>query len=132
MRSIIRLVAAGAVSLPILVGAAGLASADVEYEQSYSAATAQGAVTHSVESGAGHGYAYFHEQFLGAGPQGAGYYQQGSFSHPHGAHYGQQWGFSGPEGAFSGSVGSSAEADHHESHDQEGHDQEGHDHHADD
>jgi len=110
MRSIIRLLAAGAVALPVLVGAAGIASADAEYEDSTVAATPFGAGIHTVESGADEdGVAYFYESFLGAGPMGAGFEQTGSLSYPGGAAYGHEFGFVGPFGAVAGDTESSAD-----------------------
>jgi hypothetical protein len=73
MRSIIRAIAAGALSLPIIIGAAGIASADVEYDQNHVSATHYGAAVYDQASGADdYGNAYFYEQWQVAGPDGAG------------------------------------------------------------
>ncbi|MBB5959612.1 hypothetical protein FHS29_006233 [Saccharothrix tamanrassetensis] len=86
MRTLYRLIAAGALSAPLLIGAAGLASADTDYHQSHTGAGPYGAYHHSVWSGTdGHNHSYYHEHFSWAGPEGAG---TGHVSASAGDHYG--------------------------------------------
>lgn len=71
MRMITVAVAAGAVALPLTLGAAGIASADT-YGQQDSVATPDGATSQSVHASAGdNGDATFHQYNLTAGPDGA-------------------------------------------------------------
>ena len=115
MRSVIRFIAAGAVSLPLLIGAAGIASADsgthAEHENYTVAASSEGALVHEVQAGAHeHGVAYFHESFVGAGSEGAGYYEVTAVSYPGGAHYEDEYAFAGPHGAVVGGAESSVDS----------------------
>lgn len=110
MRSLIRLAAAGAVALPILIGAAGIASADVEYDHEGVAATADGAVQHVVMSGAEeNGNSYWAEQWLAAGPDSAGTLTTVAWTWYGDAGYFQQYTYSGEEGAFAGETSALAD-----------------------
>ncbi|MFI9010479.1 hypothetical protein ACIGNX_24900 [Actinosynnema sp. NPDC053489] len=116
MRSIIRLVAAGALSLPLVLGAAGIASADVEFDQNAASATADGATVYDLASGAdAHGNSYFVQVFEAAGPYGAGSYLQAAWTYHGDAGYFEDYAFSGHEGAWTGDT--SAHANSHHGHD---------------
>ncbi|MGM1064250.1 hypothetical protein [Saccharothrix sp. Mg75] len=115
MRTVIRFIAASAVSLPLLIGAAGIASADpgthTEHENYTVAASSEGSFVHEVEAGAyDDDVAYFHEGFVGAGSEGAGYYEVSAVSYPGGAHYEDEYAFAGPHGAVVGGAESSADS----------------------
>ncbi|GAA1337362.1 hypothetical protein [Saccharothrix algeriensis] len=72
MRTLYRFLVAGALSAPLVIGAAGIASADTHYHHSSSAAGPDGAWNYCVVSGTdGHGGTYYHENLSWAGPQGA-------------------------------------------------------------
>jgi hypothetical protein len=123
MRSIIRLAAAGAVALPLLIGTAGLASADVDYDHGVTFAGPDGSGLHYVASGANeHGQAYYYELFTHAGPEGSGVYEQGSFTDGESAHYFDDWSFAGPEGAVTGFTNANADHHDHHHHDDDHHD----------
>ncbi|MFE9743673.1 hypothetical protein ACFYOT_02085 [Saccharothrix saharensis] len=110
MRSIIRLVAAGALSLPLVIGAAGIASADVEYDQGSASATADGATVHDLASGAdAYGNSYFFEQYQVAGNYGAGSFTVAAWTYDGNAGYYDSYAWSSPEGAWTGDT--SAQAD---------------------
>ncbi|WP_033441124.1 hypothetical protein [Saccharothrix sp. NRRL B-16314] len=114
MRSIIRLIAAGALSLPIIIGAAGIASADVEFDQNNASATQHGAAVYDLASGADdHGNAYFYEQWQVAGPYGAGSVTVASWVHNGDAGYFDHYAWADAYGAWTGSTHASADgADH--------------------
>lgn len=122
MRSIIRLAAAGALALPIFIGAAGIASADAEYDHGDVSATSDGATVHEIASGVDeNGDSYFVEQYLGAGPDGAGSLLQAAWTDDGDAGFYEEWTFSGPHGAYAGDTSAYAEAhdwydgdDHHD------------------
>jgi hypothetical protein len=110
MRSIIRLVAAGALALPIIIGASGIASADVEFDQSNASATADGAVIHDLISGAdGEGTSYFYEGYEVAGPYGAGSFYVLTWTWQGNAGYADGYAWSSPDGAWTGSTGATAD-----------------------
>jgi hypothetical protein len=110
MRSIIRLVAASALSLPLVIGAAGIASADVEYDQNNASASADGASVHDLASGAdAYGNSYFFEQYQVAGQYGAGSFTVAAWTYEGDAGYFDFYAWSSPNGAWTGST--SAEAD---------------------
>lgn len=120
MRSIIRLVAAGALSLPLLIGAAGIASADVEYDQNAASASADGATVYDLASGAdGHGNSYYVVQFETAGPYGAGSFFQAAWTYDGNAGYADGYAWSSPDGAWTGST--SAHAHSHDWYDDDEH-----------
>lgn len=111
MRSIIRLVAASALSLPIIIGAAGIASADVEFDQSDVAATSQGASVYDQAAGADdYGNSYYYEQYQLAGEDGAGSFLVVSWVYDGHAGYYDYYNWSGPEGAYTGDTSATAEA----------------------
>ncbi|QQQ76984.1 hypothetical protein IOD16_39620 [Saccharothrix sp. 6-C] len=113
MRSIIRLVAASALSLPIVIGAAGIASADVEFDQNNASASADGATLHDLASGAdGEGNSYFYESYELAGPYGAGNYTLLTWTYQGGAGYFDQYAWSSPDGAWVGSTSATADDGH--------------------
>ncbi len=110
MRSIIRLIAAGALSLPLVIGAAGIASADVEYDQSHASASADGAAVYDQASGAnGYGDSYYFQQFQAAGPHGAGSWTQAAWTFEGNAGYYDNYAWSSDHGAWTGET--SAQAD---------------------
>lgn len=104
MRSIIRFVVAAVAALPLMIGAAGLASADVvEYDGGTAAAGSDGAVIHNVVAGASEEYSYFAEDYLYAGEDGAGYWAQLSWTYEgDNAGHHEVWSFSGDDGAATG------------------------------
>ena len=109
MRSIIRLVAAGALSLPIIIGAAGIASADAEFDQSDVAATSQGASVYDQASGADdYGNSYFYEQYQLASEQGAGSFLVVTWVYDGHAGYYDHYSWSGPDGAWAGDTSATA------------------------
>jgi len=111
MRSIIRLVAAGALSLPLIIGAAGIASADVEFDQGNVSATADGATVHEQAAGADdYGNTYFYEIYEVAGPYGAGAFGQAAFTWDGNAVYFDGYAWSGQEGAYTGYTAAEATA----------------------
>ncbi|MBE1500579.1 hypothetical protein H4696_007679 [Amycolatopsis lexingtonensis] len=69
MRTIRRTMAAGALALPLTLGAAGIASAD-SFGSTQVQAGPDGAATHSVQSGTHRGGSTFHENSTAAGPDG--------------------------------------------------------------
>ncbi|MEU7527166.1 hypothetical protein AB0A74_15640 [Saccharothrix sp. NPDC042600] len=82
MRTLHRLIAAGALAAPLLVAGAGLASADAAYGQQTAVAGPGGAWTHTVVAFAdGEGNTYFHEHAAAAGPEGAGSFSTTSWTH---------------------------------------------------
>ncbi|MCC8247988.1 hypothetical protein [Saccharothrix luteola] len=110
MRSIIRLVAAGALALPIVIGASGIASADVEFDTNSASASADGATIHDLASGAdGEGGSYFFESYEVAGPYGAGSFFVLTYTYDGNAGYHDGYAWSSPDGAWTGST--SAQAD---------------------
>ncbi|MEU4763435.1 hypothetical protein AB0H12_09280 [Actinosynnema sp. NPDC023794] len=112
MRSIIRLVAASALALPIVIGASGIASADVEFDQNNASATADGATLHDLASGAdGEGGSYFYEAYEVAGPYGAGSFYVLTYTWEGSAGYHDGYAWSSPDGAWTGSTSAHAEAD---------------------
>lgn len=114
MRSIIRLVAAGALSLPLIIGAAGIASADVEFDQNNASATANGATVHDLASGAdGEGGSYFYESYEVAGPYGAGSFYVLAWTWQGNAGYHDGYAWSSPEGAWTGSTSAHADDNHY-------------------
>jgi hypothetical protein len=114
MRSIIRLVAASALSLPLVIGAAGIASADVEYDQNAASATADGATVYDLASGAdAYGNSYFFQQFQAAGPYGAGSFTQAAWTYDGNAGYFDHYAWSSPDGAWTGSTLAQADANHY-------------------
>ncbi|PSL54081.1 hypothetical protein B0I31_107135 [Saccharothrix carnea] len=111
MRSIIRLVAASALSVPLVIGAAGIASADVEFDQSDVAANANGAVVYDQAAGADdYGNSYYYEQAQLASPYGAGSYLVVSWVYDGHAGYYDHYSWSGPEGAYAGDTSATADA----------------------
>ncbi|XVV07514.1 hypothetical protein ACQPW3_19890 [Actinosynnema sp. CA-248983] len=112
MRTLHRLVAAGALAAPLLIAGAGLASADAGYGQQTSVAGPNGAWTHTVVAFADDdGNAFFHEHAAAAGPDGAGSFSTTSWAgdghHGHGdwhhgssAGYYSQEAFAGYDGAY--------------------------------
>ncbi|MDQ2586502.1 hypothetical protein [Saccharothrix yanglingensis] len=120
MRNITRLIAASFVSAPVLIGAAGLASAsaeDVHHEHEVSVATSEGAGSEGVYSGVVDGVAFFLEHESWADDEGAYSEETGSLAGGHGwggdhgsdgAHYWNSTHYAGEEGAFSESVESHA------------------------
>ena len=122
MRTLHRLIAAGALSAPLLIGAAGMASADAEYGQTTAVAGPNGAWFHSVHSVADdHGNACFHEHAAAAGPDGAGSFSvHACAGHGyHGGHHGDggsatyfsQESFASDEGAYSNTTYAHADND---------------------
>jgi hypothetical protein len=111
MRSIIRAIAAGALSLPIIIGAAGIASADVEYDQSHVAATHYGAAVYDQGSGADdYGNAYFYEVWQVAGPDGAGSALTVSWVYDgHAGHY-DEYAWVDDQGAWTGNTEANADS----------------------
>ena len=120
MRNTIRLFAAFALSIPVLLGAAGLASADdASYEHHVSVATPEGAGFHSVWSGTDGETAYFFEVEGWADENGAYSSQTGAVAggHDHDdghhgwgggdAHYWDHFSYAGEEGAYQESTHSS-------------------------
>ncbi|MEV7554001.1 hypothetical protein AB0N89_30660 [Amycolatopsis sp. NPDC089917] len=71
MRTIRRTIAASALALPLMIGAAGVASAD-SFGSTEVQAGPDGAATHSVQSDTHRGSSSFHENSSAAGPDGAG------------------------------------------------------------
>ncbi|MFE2752651.1 hypothetical protein ACFXGA_11690 [Actinosynnema sp. NPDC059335] len=124
MRSIIRLVAAGALSLPIIIGAAGIASADVEFDQSDVAATSQGASVYDQAAGADdYGNSYYYEQYQLAGEDGAGSFLVVSWVYDGHAGYFDNYSWSGPDGAWTGDTSATADApDYYDDDDYDGDD----------
>ncbi|MFD0203533.1 MULTISPECIES: hypothetical protein [Saccharothrix] len=111
MRSIIRLVAASVLSLPLVIGAAGIASADVEYDQTDVAANAGGAAVYDQAAGADDwGNSYYYEQAQLASPYGAGSYLVVSWVYGDHAGYYDHYSWSGPEGAYAGDTSATADA----------------------
>ncbi|MEU4738913.1 hypothetical protein AB0G02_00430 [Actinosynnema sp. NPDC023658] len=111
MRSIIRLAAAGALALPLIIGAAGIASADAEYDQNNAAATANGASVHDQASGVDdYGNSYYFEEFQFAGPDGAGSWAEFAATWDGNAYYFDAYAWSGPEGAYTGDTQATAES----------------------
>ena len=117
MRSIIRLAAAGAVALPILIGSAGIASAHedgyepgyVDYNNGAAFAGPDGSIVHAVGSGASSdGEAYFYELFMGSGAHGAGVFGAVSYTDGTDAYYFDEWSFAGEYGAATGYTDSAA------------------------
>lgn len=70
MRTIRRTMAAGALALPLTLGAAGIASAD-SFGSTQVQASPDGVATHSVQANADRGTSSFHENATTAGPDGA-------------------------------------------------------------
>lgn len=127
MRSIIRMAAASALAFPIIIGAAGIASADVEYDQNNVSATADGATVHELASGAdGYGGSYFFEQYQAATPYGAGSFTVVAWTWDGNAGYYDAYAWSSPEGAWTGDTEAHAEASDYDDHDDDD------DHHDDD
>jgi hypothetical protein len=115
MRSIIRLVAAGALSLPLIIGASGIASADVEFDDHNVSATDNGATVHDLASGAdGEGNSYFYESYEVAGPYGAGSYHVLTWTFQGDAGYHDGYAWSSPDGAWVGSTSANAYGDDYE------------------
>ncbi|WP_447005484.1 hypothetical protein ACRAKI_02815 [Saccharothrix isguenensis] len=116
MRSIIRAIVAGALALPIVVGAAGIASADTEYEQNHAAATHYGAMVYDQGSAADDdGNAYFYEVWQVAGPDGAGSLLVASWVYDGDAGYYDQYTWSDSHGAWTGSTHATADSpDYHD------------------
>lgn len=111
MRSIIRLVAAGALSLPLVIGAAGIASADVEYDQGNASASADGATVHDLAAGAdAYGNSYFFEQYQVAGEYGAGSFTVAAWTYDGNAGYFDHYAWSSPDGAWTGHTHAQADA----------------------
>ncbi|GAA0245468.1 hypothetical protein GCM10010492_51060 [Saccharothrix mutabilis subsp. mutabilis] len=82
MRTLHRLIAAGALAAPMLVAGAGLAFADAAYGQQTAVAGPGGAWAHTVVAFADdHGNTYFHEHAAAAGPHGAGSFSTTSWTH---------------------------------------------------
>lgn len=112
MRSLIRLAVAGAVALPIVIGAAGVASADAEYDYNAVAAGPEGAAVHVVQSGADeNGDAYFYEQWIAAGHDGAGVAETGAWVHGDESGYFDNYTAVGEDGAFHSGTSSSADGE---------------------
>lgn len=112
MRSIIRLVVAGALSLPLLIGVAGIASADVEYDHGSASATAEGAVVHEVASGAdAYGNSYYFEQYQIAGNYGAGSFTVAAWTYNGDAGYYDDYAWSSSEGSWTGDTSAHADSD---------------------
>ncbi|MEJ2858243.1 MULTISPECIES: hypothetical protein [unclassified Saccharothrix] len=88
MRTFHRLITAGALSAPLLIGGAGLASADALYAHDAAWAGPNGAASHSVLAFADDGNAFFHEEAAAAGPNGAGAFSTTSWA-------GDDWGDGG-------------------------------------
>ncbi|WP_309111241.1 hypothetical protein [Saccharothrix sp.] len=81
MRTLHRLVAAGALAAPLLIAGAGLASADAAYGQQTAVAGPNGAWTHTVVAFADDdGNTFFHEHAAAAGPDGAGSFSTTSWT----------------------------------------------------
>jgi hypothetical protein len=90
MNSIRRTMIAGALALPLMLGAAGIASADTSggwgndgpsYHETGSSAGPDGASNNSVHSGSdGWGGSYFHGHYDWAGPDGSTSHDTGSSS----------------------------------------------------
>ncbi|MGM1060712.1 hypothetical protein [Saccharothrix sp. Mg75] len=121
MRNITRLIAATFVSVPLVIGAAGLASAsaeDVYYEHETSVATSEGAGSEGVLSGVEDGVAFFLEQESWAGEEGAYSSETGALAGGdtwgdegfgwHGSYYWDNENYAGEEGAYSESTESYA------------------------
>ncbi|WP_433263415.1 hypothetical protein ACQPZF_32140 [Actinosynnema sp. CS-041913] len=87
MRTLYRFIVAGALSAPLLVGAAGLASADTNYNHDSTVAGPDGAWHYSVCAGTdGHGNSYYREHLSWSGPHGAGTSNTGSSAGHHHHH----------------------------------------------
>ncbi|NUT48047.1 MAG: hypothetical protein HOV94_12170 [Saccharothrix sp.] len=111
MRNIIRLVAAGALALPLVIGASGIASAEAEFDQSDVAATSTGASVFDQASGVdNHGNSFFYEQYQLAGGYGAGSFTVVSWVWDGHAGYYDQYNWSGPQGAWTGDTSAQASA----------------------
>ncbi|ONI90441.1 hypothetical protein ALI22I_11905 [Saccharothrix sp. ALI-22-I] len=120
MRNIVRLVAAGAVAFPIIIGSAGIASAgtDDEAEVNHAHGVAfvgeDGAFLHALHASAHeNGDTSFHELFLAAGDEGAAAFEAEAFTEDGNAFFESDFSFSGPHGAGVGFEDSSVETGDH-------------------
>ncbi|NUS63230.1 MAG: hypothetical protein HOY78_13760 [Saccharothrix sp.] len=122
MRTLHRLIAAGALSAPLVIAGAGLASADALYAHDAAWAGPNGAASHSVLAFADDdGDTFFHEEAAAAGPNGAGSFSTTSWAGDgwhHGddddgasATYYNQVAFAGDEGAYFEQTYSHADSD---------------------
>ncbi|GAA1358421.1 hypothetical protein [Saccharothrix algeriensis] len=113
MRNICRLIAAGALTAPLLIGAAGLAYADSGFNQSSTYAGNTGAAAYSVTAVAVDGVALYQEELVYAGPWGAGTSttSAAATNGGHGgghaqAYFSNEQTFAGPLGAYQGETSS--------------------------
>jgi hypothetical protein len=114
MRTIRRVMVAGALAIPFTLGAAGIASADVGYGENESWAGPDGAYKSSVSSFAGSGGegVYFQESSSWAGPDGAWTEDVATGTDGNGnTFYFMDASGAGPEGASSHEVSSIAVGD---------------------
>ncbi|WP_158842576.1 hypothetical protein [Saccharothrix deserti] len=140
MRSLIRLVAAGAVAFPIIIGSAGIASADTDSEAEVNHAHGfafvgeHGAFLHALHATANeNGDTSFHELFLTAGDEGAGAFEVEAFTEDGDAFFESDFSFSGPYGAGTGFEDSSVvTGDHFDNVDHDHNHDDDDDHHDDD
>ena len=113
MRNMTRLISAGALSIPMLLGAAGLAMADpdVSYESGTHVAGPEGAGFEAVHSGAGDDYAYYVEELGWAGEDGAFGEETGAASFHDFAYFWESTEYATEDGAYSEHTDSSVEGD---------------------
>ncbi|EME54552.1 hypothetical protein H074_27758 [Amycolatopsis decaplanina DSM 44594] len=92
---------ASALALPLMIGAAGIASAD-SYGSTEVQAGPDGAATHSVQAGTHRGSSSFHENSTAAGPDGAATSDTSATANRNGdSRYRQHSGWAGQDGAGS-------------------------------
>ena len=122
MRTIRRTMAAGALALPLTLGAAGIASAD-SFGSTQVQAGPDGAATHTVQSDSQRGASSFHENTTAAGPDGAATSGTSATADRHGdSQFRQHSGWAGQDGVGSSDTHSGTDAQTHGSHDQGSHD----------
>jgi hypothetical protein len=101
MRTIRRTMAAGALALPLTLGAAGIASAD-SFGSTQVQAGPDGAATHTVQSGTHDGASAFHESSTAVGPEGAATSDTAAKADSHGdSQFRQHAGWAGQDGVGS-------------------------------
>jgi hypothetical protein len=122
MRNMTRLIAAGALSVPMFLGAAGMAMADpdVSYENVTTAANEDGAGYEAVYSGEFGDIAYFVEEQAAAGEWGAYSEGTGAVAGDDFAYFWEHLSYAGEDGAYHEHTDSSVH-DGHDGHD--GHDE---------
>ncbi|MBB5853229.1 hypothetical protein ACFQ05_08010 [Amycolatopsis umgeniensis] len=112
MRTIRRTMVASALALPLMIGAAGIASAD-SFGSTQVQAGPDGVASHSVQADTHRGSSSFHEHSSAAGPDGvASQHKSASADRDGGSKYQEHSGWAGQDGAGSSETHSSTDGGH--------------------